>query len=1121
MSLDIGFSAQAPSLPGSGGGLGGLGETFSPDLSMGTGSLSVPLDLPNGPNDIGPKLFLRYDSSGANGVFGLGWNLSLPRILRSSNNGRPHYSEQDTLILEGSGPLQRLANGSLRPEVETGEWHVSISGEGYRVTDRAGTHYDLGLTQSSRIPGLGGKTWSWLLHRIVDNLGNTANFSWREVDTQRYLERVNYGPFELNFDYESRPDPLRFGRCGYLLHTDERCKSISLSIPSDAQTLVRRWDIAYRQAQPNGVSVLTSIQLTGRAADGSELTAPPLQLHYSTPKAPQLRRLNAVDGGAMPPPLNNTQGSGRVELVDWNGNGLPDVIEFGNGGHARVWPNHGGRWGRPTSAGLASQLASPAASAGMVDLNGDGIADIVRVDLPLSGYQPRNADGLGRPVNWSSSPAVTAGAANSRLADFNGDGLADLIWSSGNALLLAHRVETGWASQPAVVPRSENGPPTNLSDPHVHCVDMTGDGTCDLVRVDGRGVTYWSYLGDGIFADPLEMSSPPALPYDTDPSKVLLVDIDGDGCADVVHLSHGRVRWWPNRCGSGFEAPRDVLHVPTGAMQNLRVADVFGSGVPALCWTTQLPNGRGRWFALDLLGSVRCGLLTSIDNGVGRQTDITYSSSALEATRDLAANTAWTTRLPIVLPVIKQITIRDQVSATASSTEFQYHDGRFDGVLREVCGFGRVEAIDVGDDDHVKSLHTTRWFHTGTVDESGTEPVTLEARRQARAIRGRIRRVERRDAHGKLFDQADSIWQVTIGSDSHIVVPRLTRTERRVFEGAAQPVNRVVTQQLAWDAHGNVTDAREQTFEGLSSTPLAELRTLTDYALDPGERYRQRVWRVRQLDGDGRLIAETRTVYDGMPEGQVGNLGLVTSRAALAITDTLATSVYGADLPAFAALGYTRRADVNGWWVELGQFQRTVDATGIHGVITGPRGGVSELHLDSSGCYPIRSRDALGHELSAVFDLRAYQPISITTPSGTTSTAQFDALARLQSVVDPGDTDANPTVSYHYDTTVLPIELTVSQRTDAISPRRQRRELLDGDGRLLERRHPGLSGEIIASTTGSVTSRISVCCDRRTTNSQSLLALASGSNQVISGKQSRRNSAFWRLIRQSRRLRFN
>jgi len=71
MSIDIGFSAQTPALPTSGGAMGGLGATFTPELHTGSGSCAIRLDCPNGPNDIGPRLHLRYETTGGNGVFGL------------------------------------------------------------------------------------------------------------------------------------------------------------------------------------------------------------------------------------------------------------------------------------------------------------------------------------------------------------------------------------------------------------------------------------------------------------------------------------------------------------------------------------------------------------------------------------------------------------------------------------------------------------------------------------------------------------------------------------------------------------------------------------------------------------------------------------------------------------------------------------------------------------------------------------------------------------------------------------------------------------------------------------------------------------------------------------------
>jgi hypothetical protein len=66
MSLDVGFDAQVPSLPDAGGMTSSLGESFSSKPSTGTADFSIRNDTPHGPNDIGPRLALHYDSASGN-----------------------------------------------------------------------------------------------------------------------------------------------------------------------------------------------------------------------------------------------------------------------------------------------------------------------------------------------------------------------------------------------------------------------------------------------------------------------------------------------------------------------------------------------------------------------------------------------------------------------------------------------------------------------------------------------------------------------------------------------------------------------------------------------------------------------------------------------------------------------------------------------------------------------------------------------------------------------------------------------------------------------------------------------------------------------------------------------
>ena len=76
---------QAVSLPKGGGAIKGMGEKFAANPVTGTGSMSVPIVTSPGRSGFGPELSLTYDSGAGNGMFGLGWNLSLPSITRKTD----------------------------------------------------------------------------------------------------------------------------------------------------------------------------------------------------------------------------------------------------------------------------------------------------------------------------------------------------------------------------------------------------------------------------------------------------------------------------------------------------------------------------------------------------------------------------------------------------------------------------------------------------------------------------------------------------------------------------------------------------------------------------------------------------------------------------------------------------------------------------------------------------------------------------------------------------------------------------------------------------------------------------------------------------------------------------
>lgn len=1100
---DIGFDAQTPSLPQGGGAVSGLGATYEPELCTGSGSYVIPLDVPNGPNSIGPRLTLRYDTGSGNGPFGLGFSLPLPRILLDTAHGYPRYDGGDPLLLEGAGPILDLGADPVsgqhryRLEVDAAVWQVEASGAGFRLTDRDGRWYFLGTSPAARLsgrpPGMPGGAecvFAWHLERIEDPLGYTATFTWaRDEDgRQLYLERVAYGPYEVRLHYSmDRPDPVRSGRAGFLVTTSRLCQSIELCLPGEAHPVLRRWELAYKPdpLPANNVSLLTDVALIGIAADGAELPGPALHLRYSSPAPRTLRHLEGLPQAGAPGPFRRDDN--RAELVDWTGDGLPDLLEIGPGGEARLWPNLGDcQWGAPHRLGNLPGLEQGAVFS-FADLNGDGCADLYRSDRRLDGYLPRApGGGFERPVLWPQAPDVPPDDCHARLVDLDGDGIPDLMADSRDALLLYYRQSPvtasgqtgsdgrdGWQAAPRVVPRGQ-APVPDLSDPHVMLADMTGDGTCDLVRADGGGVTYWPYLGLGRWAPPVIMAGAPHLPRDTDPQRLFLSDIDGDGCADLLYLGLDYVRYWINQSGVRFSQMHEIRFLPPIDPAETRLADMTGVGAPGLLWNA--PRGPGRaptYYFLDLNGGVKPYLLSSVADGIGTETRITYTTSAREAAHDRRNGRPWSTFLPIVVSVVAEVTIRDQATGVTSCTRYRYHDGRYDGVLREFAGFGCVEQDQLGDAT-IPTLRTVTWFYTGVDPDHPSERMPMGERRRRRSVRGHLRRRERYGLdgspdEGRPYDRQEDEWiadsQDTAGG--RVYLPRLRRSIQTTLERQPQPAAQVVVENLAWDADGNLTDSvrTERTLVGPYLPPgsVEEHQRIihADYVADANRRFISRPSRITERDGNGQPISDTVLEYDGLPEG-VGQQGLVTRRLALALTDEVVTAVYGADPPDLAVLGYFRRPGENGWWIQQAAYQRLEIGGELLGRITNPLGAVTEFAYEPHGMFATRVTDPAGNTLHAQYDLRACRLARLVEANGVEHQAVYDALARLTRLVYAGDTPKLPTATYEYLISDTPVErVTRNRAVSGGSATVDSRERFDSSGHLLERRVSGDDGEVI------------------------------------------------------------
>jgi RHS repeat-associated protein len=755
-------SGQLIALPRGGGAVRGIGEAFRPDLHTGTGTYTVPLELPAGRAGLAPALALGYSTGRPNGHFGLGWTLDLPAVRRKTDKGVPRYDAQDVFAFAGSdlAPVPGAPPGEqrYRPRVEDAFARITRrrgGGQDYwEVRGRDGVRSTFGTPRPADAldtwrdpaaiadPDHPDRVCAWLLSANEDPLGNRVEYDY-EPDPpggragSRPLRQVRYNdhpdPDDPRFlvrvrcEYEDRPDPFTDRRPGFPVRTTLRCRQIQVWIDLDPPALTRTVDFEYADgpdAAPNGISLLRRIVVSGHDGDAAE-ALPSLEFGYSRwePQRRERRTLTAV-AGELP---RAAGGRSDLALADLFGDGLPSILQLD--GTARYWRNRGnGRFDPPRPMPFAPGAALGTPGVLLADFDGDGRMDLLVADGERSGYWPLARNGGFDPGGYVAqrhAPSVDLTDPLVRLADLDGDGVIDALRSADAFELFYNDRVLGWAR----TQRRQRGaaaPDLSFDDPRVKVGDMTGDGLADLVLVNRRRVEYWPYLGHGRWDERVVMRDPPSLGDAFDPRRVLLGDVDGDGCADLLYVEDGRVTVWLNQSGGGFADPVVVAGTPrVGDPATLRLEDVFGTGTPGVLWTgdeTQAAGGRqAAWTFLDLTGGRKPYLLTSIDNHLGAGTSIEYAPSSRFALADAAASSPWRTTLPFPVHVVSRITVRDYWSQSETTSELHYHDGLWDGDKREFRGFGRVDQLDAiawsGADPPPPHwsppVETRTWFHLG------------------------------------------------------------------------------------------------------------------------------------------------------------------------------------------------------------------------------------------------------------------------------------------------------------------------------------------------------------------------------------------------------------------------
>ncbi|MCA9518070.1 MAG: VCBS repeat-containing protein, partial [Myxococcales bacterium] len=774
------------------------------------------------------------------------------------------------------------------------------------------------LVPSARVQSATGETFRYHLVERRDAVGRrvvhtyTKDGGWVLPDEIQYAFGGATTPrFSVRFIHEARADVVSNATPGFEIQLAKRVSQ--LRVTSDA-TVIRSYTLEYETpAASGGPSRLHRVTETGR--DGGVL---PIRHTFAYSRTlggacdVGCEQPFMVDMGTLPGGV--TLATGRAQLVDINGDSLPDVVASSESGEhtfypsvlqAALTPSFGAAVPSAATAG-GSSLVLGATGVQLLDLDGDGFVDVVN---QVSGEVLCN-DGAGDwtgtscLVNATTLPDLTDDADSDvdpegkRFFDFDNDKRVDLLVTAAADSAQVYR-NTGSAYVAVTIdPLGE----TFDGGSNLQLADVNGDGLQDPVRLTASGagteLGYRLNLGRGHWTAWRTVTLadlPSGLADDAQ-----LQDLDGDGLDDVVVVTAATVQYWRNENAGAFATGHTITsdavagEIPERTTaETVIFADMNGNGTDDVVWVSDAGHVR----FLELF-PVRPNLLSRVDNGIGWVRAVTYGTSIAERARDAGTASAWTTPLPNPINVVTKLdtwvtlTGGEDGAGVHETRELAYHDGYYDGVEKDFRGFREVE----------------RTLAASTGQEPGREVLSYDVGVDDVYRRGLLLRTLSYGGAGADVLLSDSRSEFEdcpvagVGGATPSVRWLCERASVKVIAEGAPESDRLTTRtERDYDGYGNVLEERRDGVvhrgppeaptacaacdapAGLRSGPCGA-QCLGDEAIVrttwvvPGTATGGK-WLLRlpvaraQLGEDGGLARESVTYYDGddfvgLPEGQ-------------------------------------------------------------------------------------------------------------------------------------------------------------------------------------------------------------------------------------------------------------
>ncbi len=601
------------SLP-EGGSISGFGEVFEPHQQTGAGGFRFPIPLPDA-RGISLDLVLAYASSSGNGPFGVGFAVSTPSIQRRTDKGVPRYDDTDQFILDGEILVPRYlpdGNGGWMP-AQRGEtsggaeylvtsylprvvldfdliehWLDAQTGRSHwRLVDSDNIETLFGVDDQARIvdPSHPRREFAWLAQSTRDALGNRIEYSYLPEDGQNIPATLGNagrdhqaGRYLSAVRYGNYVDAAGVERFGFQVLFDYGNYDLSRLTPADPA-------VAPNQSWPTRPDPFSTYRAGFEIRSYRRCRAV-----LVTHDFPDQLGAGPTLAAAVRLEYDENPAGSRICSIQQIGYRLDQVVAYAQ----RAMPQLKLQYSEFTPSDAAwGELTVPGGdefpgllSDGLyrlIDLYGDGLPGVLYANENLFLYwRPM---GKGRYANPQKLPEAPSEMRLQRrafsLQDLIGGGRLDLVVGASNrGGFYRNRQDGTW--EPF---RSFDSYTPEYTDPDAALVDLDGNGLADLYTPADQTVRYFPGLGESGFAAPLSRPTAVAVPTADAQFATRLIrflDLFGDGLACRMELRGGSVTAWPNLGHGRFDEPIVFAGAPvlpaSIRMDRVLFGDVTGNG---------------------------------------------------------------------------------------------------------------------------------------------------------------------------------------------------------------------------------------------------------------------------------------------------------------------------------------------------------------------------------------------------------------------------------------------------------------------------------------------------------------------------------------------------------------